>query len=119
MEYRHNFKAALEELSECVRVDVDSEYVDKDYAAYWVDDNIEATQAALRIADRLQSGEVGILQRFIDECESEMFNADHRKKVSEMDYHTSEICHQEGRWHCANDLCKWAEEMIKEIENEG
>ena len=48
-------------------------------------------------------------QKFIDECESMMSNAEHRKKVAEMDYHTSEIQHQEGRWHCANDLRKWAE----------
>lgn len=41
------------------------------------------------------------------QCEAEMSRADHQKKHAMMDNHTSEICHQEGRWHCANDLLTW------------
>lgn len=62
---------------------------------------------------------IKLIDNIICECESQMSNAEHRKKVAGMDYHTSEIQHQEGRWHCANDLRKWAETHKATIEAAG
>ena len=82
----------------------------------WFDDNEETIQLALRFADRLTK----ILSQIEDECESEMSRAEHRKKIAEMDYHQSEINHQEGRWHCANDLHDFVKAMAQKlIEEEG
>lgn len=57
------------------------------------------------------------LESIVDECESEMSRAEHRKKIATMDYHTSEENHQEGRWHCANDLREFTEKALNEVLN--
>lgn len=57
-----------------------------------------------------------VWQRFIDECESMMSHAKHREKVAMVDNHKSEMQHQDGRWHCANDLHEWAEKALREYQ---
>lgn len=74
------------------------------------------------LAQALEDG--CLSEKFKDECESMISHAEHRKKIASMDYHTSEENHQDGRWHCAYDLSKWADElnppsekMLKEFKN--
>jgi len=56
--------------------------------------------------------------RIIDECDAQMSHAEHKKKIAQMDYHTSEINHQEGRWHCANDLREFVEKTAANVTEE-
>lgn len=51
-------------------------------------------------------------QKVIDQCDEEKSREDHKKKIADMDYHTSEAEHQWGRWHCANDISEWAESNL-------
>lgn len=55
-----------------------------------------------------------LIEYMIDECDDLMSRADHRKKIASFDYHTAETNHQEGRWHCANDMKEFCETKLKE-----
>ena len=46
----------------------------------------------------------------------EMGCAEHKKRLAEIDSHRSEVNHQDGRWHCANDLCEYIEKIIKKLD---
>jgi hypothetical protein len=84
----------------------------KETLSYFKDGQIESDtiQFALRLAP--------LVEKIKDECDQLMSNAEHRKKVASMDYHESEINHQEGRWHCANDIKECITQLMKEIGNE-
>lgn len=58
-----------------------------------------------------------VISSIESEIESEMSRAEHRKKIAEMDYHDSEVNHQEGRWHCAYDLLKFTQQALKGTEH--
>ena len=68
-----------------------------------------AVAALLPLLDRARregfaEGQASEAERCADECETERHRADHQKKHADLDGHTSEQHHQEGRWHLANDL---------------
>lgn len=78
-------------------------------------ENAAALNAAKPRLNPINCDPLKIIERIIGECESEMSHAKHRKKVASMDNHRSEEEHQEGRWHCANDISEFLAKLKQEI----
>lgn len=55
------------------------------------------------------------LEKIIDECEMIMSRTDHQKKHCDLDGHTTEWNHQDGRWHAANDIREYVQAVIERI----
>ena len=57
------------------------------------------------------------IQDIGSECVMEMSRANHKEKLAQMDGHTSEVNHQEGRWHQANDLLEYVQKAIIDVKH--
>lgn len=101
MSKKYDFKGALDDFK--VSETHEHDFIEVHHSHY------QTIRHALHLAP--------ILDKIKDECESLMSNAEHRKKIASMDYHASEINHQDGRWHCANDIEKFITQLMKGVED--
>lgn len=70
-------------------------------------------RAALAVAEPALRGDERerVKSRVVDECEDLMQRTDTPIRRAREDAHLSEQCHQEGRWHAANDLREVVEKI--------